>query len=68
MPRWSRSTRWYAPRRPDFGVGRQGHAGRQRRLRHPDHAQFEDSAATDPLELKAKQHDLNYVKLDGSVG
>jgi len=24
--------------------------------------------ATDPLELKAKQHDLNYVKLDGEVG
>ena len=37
-------------------------------FRHPDHAQFEDRAATDPLELKAKQHDLNYVKLDGEVG
>jgi succinyl-CoA synthetase beta subunit len=37
-------------------------------FRHPDHAQFEDSDATDPLELKAKQHDLNYVKLDGQVG
>ena len=37
-------------------------------FRHPDHAQFEDKDATDPLELKAKQHDLNYVKLDGSVG
>jgi succinyl-CoA synthetase beta subunit len=37
-------------------------------FRHPDHAQFEDKEATDPLELKAKQHDLNYVKLDGSVG
>ncbi|MFM8155333.1 MAG: succinate--CoA ligase subunit beta, partial [Actinomycetes bacterium] len=37
-------------------------------FRHPDHAQFEDVTATDPLELKAKQHDLNYVKLDGSVG
>ena len=24
--------------------------------------------STDPLELKAKQHDLNYVKLDGAVG
>jgi len=37
-------------------------------FRHPDHAQFEDQDATDPLELKAKQHDLNYVKLDGAVG
>ena len=37
-------------------------------FRHPDHAQFEDRDATDPLELKAKQHDLNYVKLDGEVG
>lgn len=37
-------------------------------FRHPDHAQFEDHDATDPLELKAKQHDLNYVKLDGEVG
>jgi succinyl-CoA synthetase beta subunit len=37
-------------------------------FRHPDHAQFEDLDATDPLELKAKQHHLNYVKLDGEVG
>ena len=37
-------------------------------FRHPDHAQFEDREATDPLELKAKEHDLNYVKLDGHVG
>src|SRR3984893_5395258 len=37
-------------------------------FRHPDHAQFEDRDATDPLELKAKEHDLNYVKLDGEVG
>lgn len=37
-------------------------------FRHPDHAEFEDRAATDPLELKAKEHDLNYVKLDGQVG
>ncbi len=37
-------------------------------FRHPDHAQFEDRDATDPLELKAKEHDLNYVKLDGQVG
>jgi succinyl-CoA synthetase beta subunit len=37
-------------------------------FRHPDHAELEDAAATDPLEAKAKEHDLNYVKLDGSVG
>src|SRR6476661_2146192 len=37
-------------------------------FRQPDHAQFEDRDATDPLELKAKEHDLNYVKLDGEVG
>jgi succinyl-CoA synthetase beta subunit len=37
-------------------------------FRHPDHAEFEDRDSTDPLELKAKEHDLNYVKLDGEVG
>jgi succinyl-CoA synthetase beta subunit len=37
-------------------------------FRHPEHAEFEDRDATDPLELKAKEHDLNYVKLDGEVG
>ncbi|MFV0494790.1 ADP-forming succinate--CoA ligase subunit beta [Mycobacterium sp.] len=37
-------------------------------FRQPDHVAFEDKAATDPLELKAKEHDLNYVKLSGEVG
>ncbi|GAA1481428.1 ADP-forming succinate--CoA ligase subunit beta [Gordonia sinesedis] len=37
-------------------------------FRHPDHEEFEDRDATDPLELKAKENDLNYVKLDGEVG
>ncbi|PFG19028.1 ADP-forming succinate--CoA ligase subunit beta [Serinibacter salmoneus] len=37
-------------------------------FRHPDHADLEDAAAVDPLEAKAKENDLNYVKLDGSVG
>jgi succinyl-CoA synthetase beta subunit len=37
-------------------------------FRHADHALLEDTASTDPLEAKAKEHDLNYVKLDGSVG
>ncbi|MBE7191667.1 MAG: ADP-forming succinate--CoA ligase subunit beta, partial [Gordonia polyisoprenivorans] len=37
-------------------------------FRHPDHEAFADRDATDPLELKAKENDLNYVKLDGQVG
>ena len=37
-------------------------------FRHPDHAAFEDKAAADPLEAKAKEKGLNYVKLDGEVG
>src|SRR4051794_37784984 len=37
-------------------------------FRHEDHAQFEDKDAADPLEAKAKEKGLNYVKLDGSVG
>ncbi|TNU73011.1 ADP-forming succinate--CoA ligase subunit beta [Miniimonas arenae] len=37
-------------------------------FRHADHAELEDKAAADPLEAKAKENDLNYVKLDGSVG
>ena len=37
-------------------------------FRQPDHAALEDKDAADPLEAKAKEHDLNYVKLDGEVG
>jgi succinyl-CoA synthetase beta subunit len=37
-------------------------------FRHPDHAALVDNAATDPLEVKAKDKGLNYVKLDGEVG
>ena len=37
-------------------------------FRHSDHAALEDVTATDALELKAAEHDLNYVKLDGEVG
>jgi succinyl-CoA synthetase beta subunit len=37
-------------------------------FRHPDNAEFVDTAATDPLEQKAKEKHLNYVKLDGEVG
>ena len=36
--------------------------------RHADHAALEDKAAADPLEAKAKEKGLNYVKLDGEVG
>ncbi len=37
-------------------------------FRHPNHEALEDKDAADPLEAKAKAHDLNYVKLDGEVG
>jgi succinyl-CoA synthetase beta subunit len=37
-------------------------------FRHEDHAQFEIREETDPLEAKAKDKGLNYVKLDGQVG
>ncbi|GAB4013030.1 ADP-forming succinate--CoA ligase subunit beta [Nocardioides ultimimeridianus] len=37
-------------------------------VRHPDHEQFEIREEADPLEAKAKDFGLNYVKLDGSVG
>jgi succinyl-CoA synthetase beta subunit len=37
-------------------------------FRQPEHPALEDQYAADPLEAKAKEKDLNYVKLDGSVG
>ncbi|GEL96556.1 ADP-forming succinate--CoA ligase subunit beta [Cellulomonas terrae] len=37
-------------------------------FRHPEHAELEDAGETDPLEARAKEKDLNYVKLDGEVG
>jgi succinyl-CoA synthetase beta subunit len=37
-------------------------------FRHPDHEALVDHAATDPLEVKAKEKGLNYVKLSGEVG
>ena len=37
-------------------------------FRHPDHAALVDIGATDPLEVKAKEKGLNYVKLSGEVG
>ncbi|MGI9006412.1 MAG: ADP-forming succinate--CoA ligase subunit beta [Streptosporangiaceae bacterium] len=32
------------------------------------HARFADPSATDPIEAKAREKHLNYVKLDGAVG
>lgn len=37
-------------------------------FRHEDHAAFEIREEADPLEAKAKDKGLNYVKLDGAVG
>ena len=37
-------------------------------FRHPEHEALEDKSTTDPLEIKAQEYDLNYVKLDGEVG
>ncbi|MUN62573.1 ADP-forming succinate--CoA ligase subunit beta [Kocuria sediminis] len=37
-------------------------------FRQADHAALADKSSADPLEEKAKEHDLNYVKLDGEVG
>ena len=37
-------------------------------FRQPSQAEFEDKAAANPLEAKAKEKHLNYVKLDGEVG
>ncbi|WP_067243821.1 ADP-forming succinate--CoA ligase subunit beta [Microbacterium resistens] len=37
-------------------------------VRHPQHEELADKATEDPLEAKAKESGLNYVKLDGQVG
>jgi len=37
-------------------------------VRHPEDEKYVDIDATDPLEAKAKEKGLNYVKLDGQVG
>jgi succinyl-CoA synthetase beta subunit len=33
-----------------------------------EHARFEDLSSTDPIEARAREKHLNYVKLDGEVG
>jgi len=37
-------------------------------FRHPEHAAYREAADGDPLEARAREKNLNYVKLDGSVG
>ncbi|WP_150307937.1 ADP-forming succinate--CoA ligase subunit beta [Planctomonas psychrotolerans] len=37
-------------------------------FRHPNHEALVEAGDVDPLEAKAKESDLNYVKLDGQVG
>ncbi|MEI2730636.1 MAG: ADP-forming succinate--CoA ligase subunit beta [Dermatophilaceae bacterium] len=37
-------------------------------FRHPDHDEYVDHSATDPLEILATEKGLNYVKLDGNIG
>jgi succinyl-CoA synthetase beta subunit len=37
-------------------------------FRHADREALVDNSAADPLELRAHEKDLNYVKLDGDVG
>jgi succinyl-CoA synthetase beta subunit len=37
-------------------------------FRQPEHARFEDTTNTDPIEARARAKHLNYVKLDGQVG
>ncbi|OMG52011.1 succinate--CoA ligase subunit beta, partial [Brevundimonas sp. ZS04] len=37
-------------------------------FRHPDHADLGDKANADPIEVKAAEQDVVYVKLDGNIG
>ena len=37
-------------------------------FRHPELLDLKDLSEEDPLELQAAEHDMNYVKLDGSIG
>ena len=36
--------------------------------RHPEIAEMRDEDEEDPTELEASKHELNYIKLDGSIG
>jgi len=37
-------------------------------IRHPEWSAYTDETSDDPLEVRAREKGLNYVKLDGSVG
>ena len=37
-------------------------------FRHKDIAELRDENEEDPAEIEAQKHDLNYIKLDGSIG
>ncbi|MCZ8157420.1 MAG: ADP-forming succinate--CoA ligase subunit beta [Leptospira sp.] len=37
-------------------------------FRHPENVALRDISEEDPYEVKAKEFDLNYVKLDGNIG
>lgn len=37
-------------------------------FRHPDHAELGDKANLDPIEVKAAEEDVVYIKLDGNIG
>jgi succinyl-CoA synthetase beta subunit len=37
-------------------------------FRHKDIAELRDKSEEDPAEIEAQKHDLNYIKLDGSIG
>jgi len=37
-------------------------------FRHPEIQELEDHAQQDPLEIEAREFDINYVKLDGNIG
>jgi succinyl-CoA synthetase beta subunit len=37
-------------------------------FRHPEIAELRDESEEDPAELEASAHELNYIKLDGSIG
>jgi succinyl-CoA synthetase beta subunit len=37
-------------------------------FRHKDYAELRDLNEEDPLEIEASKYDLNYIKLDGSIG
>ena len=37
-------------------------------FRHKDIEELRDESEEDPTELEASRHDLNYIKLDGSIG